>query len=390
MGLPELWLQSREQIRGKHVAQVIGFAGSGKLRDGSDASLEFRQFLGLIPSDLLARYADECLSGHFEDNGLALQDIVNEIGRRLGFDVRPGRYRGVQGTVAYDGLWHSPHGHYLVIEVKVTDAYRLDLPKVAGYLRRLAETKEASPEASSILIVVGREDTGDLEAQIRGSRYAWDVRLISVDGLLRLMRIREAVEDPRIEQQIHNLLVPHEFTKLDDIIDLVFAATEDSRVDVFTSNSTTPSDDGALRPAPSSFHEACKRRIEAYLGLTLTRRSRSTFVSPDGKTILVCAVSKEHDSHAVPNYWFAFHPHQRDRLRTAEHGYIAFGCGSDQVVLLIPFPVFDAWVDGLGTTEVEGRLYWHVTIFREGDRLVLRRRKGFSRVDLSPYLLKTD
>ena len=34
---------------------------------------------------------------------------------------------------------------------------------------------------SSMLIVVGGEDTGDLEAQIRGSRYAWDIRLVS-DG----------------------------------------------------------------------------------------------------------------------------------------------------------------------------------------------------------------
>jgi len=35
-----------------------------------------------------------------------------------------------------------------------------------------------------VLIVVGRQDTGELEAQIRGSRHAWDIRLISAEALL--------------------------------------------------------------------------------------------------------------------------------------------------------------------------------------------------------------
>jgi hypothetical protein len=51
----------------------------------------------------------------------------------------------------------------------------------------LITSGQLKEDQSSILIVVGREDTGDLEAQIRGSRHAWDVRLISVDALLRLM-----------------------------------------------------------------------------------------------------------------------------------------------------------------------------------------------------------
>ncbi len=62
---------------------------------------------------------------------------------------------------------------------------------------------EAVPIKSSILIVVGRQDTGDLEAQVRGSRHAWEIRLISVDALLQLMnrqgearRSRDCFQDP--------------------------------------------------------------------------------------------------------------------------------------------------------------------------------------------------
>ena len=388
MGLPQLWLQSREQLDGKHVSQVIAIAGAGKLRDESDASREFREFLSLVPSGVLERYADECLTTRFDDNGLALQDIVNEVGRRLGFKVTNGRYRGLPGRTGYDGLWHSPYGHDLVIEVKISDAYRLDLPRVMGYLHTLIEQGEAAKERSSILIVVGREDTGDLEAQIRGSRYAWDVRLISVDALLRLMRIREAVESPLIERQIHELLMPHEFTKLDRIIDLVFAATEDIRVVEDLSLSPRPDDESEKgRRLPSAFHEACVNRIGQHLGVPLIRKSRTTFASADGQIVVVCLVSREHDPEAVPNYWFGFHPHQRALLRAAPDGYVALGCGSEERVLMIPFEEFDQWVDGMGTTEANGRHYWHVLIVREEGRLVLRRKKGAERIDVTRYLL---
>ena len=47
---------------------------------------------------------------------------------------------------------------------------------------------------SSILIVVGRDDTGELEAQVRGSRHAWDIRLISADALVKLVNLKETVE----------------------------------------------------------------------------------------------------------------------------------------------------------------------------------------------------
>src|SRR5207249_1917345 len=70
---------------------------------------------------------------------------------------------------------------------------------------------------------------GDLEAQIRGSRYGWNIRLISIDALVRLLRLKETVADPAILQKISGILVPREFTRVDGIIDLVFATAEDVR-----------------------------------------------------------------------------------------------------------------------------------------------------------------
>jgi len=57
---------------------------------------------------------------------------------------------------------------------------------LAQYRSRLVEEGKIDREKSSLLIVVGRQETGDLEAQIRGSRHAWDIRLLSADSLLKL------------------------------------------------------------------------------------------------------------------------------------------------------------------------------------------------------------
>ena len=114
MSLYEIWKENPAQIREKRVDQIIGFAGDGKLGDNNSAPAEFRAFLARVPSEVLAGYADDCLSRSFTDSGLALQDIVNEIAGRLGFLVEPGRYRGTKNAIGHDGIWTGPDGHAVV------------------------------------------------------------------------------------------------------------------------------------------------------------------------------------------------------------------------------------------------------------------------------------
>jgi len=227
MTLVQIWKENPEQLRAKRVDQIIGFAGDGKLGDNNSAPTEFRDFLGRVPDELISSYANDCLENPFKDSSLALQDIVNEIASRLGFKVEPGRYRGTKNDIGHDGIWTTPNNHEIVAEVKTTDAYRLPIETVATYRRRLIKAGRMAEDRSSILIIVGREDTGELEAQIRGSRYAWDVRLISIDALLRLLKIRQDLESPTVEAQIREVLIPREYTRVDEIIDLVFSTAED-------------------------------------------------------------------------------------------------------------------------------------------------------------------
>lgn len=378
-----------ELLEGKTAKQILAISGNGKLAEDGPTSLELRALLAELPSEVLAKYALDCLEEAFVDSGLVLQDIVNEMGVRLDMQVIRGRYRGRQGEVGNDGLWTSPTGHRIVVEVKTTDAYRIDLNVIAAYRAAMVSRGEVKEDQSSVLIVVGRIDTGDLEAQIRGSRHAWSMRLLSVDALVRLVKLKENLEDPESLRRIHQILVPREFTKLDEIVDLVFSTTEDAKAS--DESSTVPAAVPKSQPSETdrtftsvAFNDACAVRIGAHLQAPLIKRSRALYSTPDDSIRVVCAVSKAYD-RTRPGYWFAFHPHQKEALMGAKTGYVGFGCGSPSLTLLIPISTFSQWLDGMNVTSLETKTYWHVQIHDESGVLTLIRRKGQPKVNLDGF-----
>lgn len=387
MGLSELWSTSREQLADKRVHQIIAFAGNGQLTDGGAAASEFRQFLSLVPSSLLSQYADECLHESFASSGFALQDVVNQIGRRLGYSVVDGRYRGTAVHVGFDGLWKFPDEHVVIVEVKTTDAYRIDLQRIANYRREIITSSQAEEENSSILIVVGRQDTGDLEAQIRGSRHAWDVRLISVDALLRLMFLKERLDDPATIQRICNILIPREFAKLDEIVDVVFSAAEETAEEEPEVVEVADLKEEE-KTIPVAFHSASIARVEEQFGHRLVRRTRSGYTSPDGTFAVVCSVSKTHDIVGHPSFWFGFHPYQKSFLESAPESFLVLGCGSPETVLAIPCRDFLPWLVDMWTTQQGERFYWHIRIHEEDGKFRLDRKSGLGRIDVTNYVLR--
>ena len=206
------------------------------------------------------------------------------------------------------------------------------------------------------------------------------------------MSIKEEVEDPHIIQRIHSILIPREFTRLDEIADILFSAAEDIKQEVIISDeesSVISKKSKEPRHAPVAFHDACISRIQAFLSETLVKRSRSQYSSPDKSIIVNCAVSKEHNPDTKKsNYWFAFHPYQKESLQNTLKSFVAFGCGTSKRLLLIPFADFGSWIKGMGTTQRNDSYYWHVVIYREGDRYTLHRKKGERHIDLTPYLLR--
>jgi hypothetical protein len=388
--ITQIWVKSKKTFESKNLSQILSFAGDGKLRDGNSTSKELREFLGQVPSRLLRNFSNDCLSLKFNESGFALQDIINQVGIRLGFSVEHGLYRGKTSDIGYDGIWHSEEKHSIIIEVKTTDTFRINLDIIAGYRNRLIEQKRIDPENSSILIVVGRDDTGDLEAQIRGSKHAWDIRLISIDTLINLLMLKETLNDTKTIRQINELLKPNEYTRIDKLIDLIFLASKDIQLETSDPDIEIvagKSEKEGQKFIPSSFHDECIVKIKDHLRVKLVKQSRISYTNDDKTIGLICSISKIHDPGKNENYWFSLYPHQCEYLNEFQKAYIAYGCGSAEAVILLPYSEFKPLIKQFLKTENEDRMYYHVAILNRENRLLLQQPKNRTQplIDITKY-----
>jgi len=402
----EALLNDVSALESRRVEQIVAICGNGALSDGSPCSQEFRELLRNVPSRILRKYSEECLDGTIgrnQNSGLMLQDIVNEVGDRLGYNAEPGFYRGSRTRIGHDGLWLSDDFSF-VIEVKTSDL-SIKLDTIAEYRQQLIATSRIPEDGSSILIVLGRQDTGDLEAQIRGSRHAWDIRMIGIDSLFRLLDLKENLNDPRGILQITELLKPIEYTRVDKLIDVVFITSSDistpetpelahedvQQVDTGTDRVPLRQEDEIDRrthSSPVNFYEKCLARINRRLDRNIIKMGRVTYTSSDKSTNVVLLNSRTYDSDPRgQSYWYGFRPNQAEFLEEKEESYIAFGCGSEDLIILIPYREFSPWASAMGATyNDQGNLvHRHVAIVDSDGQYLLR--AGDSYRDVTEYKL---
>lgn len=333
MALLEFFKSNRDIVLSQTIQQLVSNCGDGDLRDGSASSQEFRTFLTLIPADSVVRFGLQCLKSPFDNSGFVLQDIVNEFGRRLHFEVEDGLYHGKQGSIGFDGIWRYSGEPAIVIEVKTTDTYSVRLETTNGYKEALAAQGKIS-QSASMLIVVGKEKTEALEAQVRGSRFARDIRVISVDGLMKLVQIREKSNDPATATQIRQLLHPFENTKVDKMIDVIFTAATDveSQQEVEKDEPELAGDgsDTKLKQSHTDTDLIDAKRQQSIEGfsslkqLDLIKRSRTFFWTADKEVRVCCTVSKRYENDAQP-YFYAYHP-KWDAFLKEGQGFLILCC----------------------------------------------------------------
>jgi hypothetical protein len=372
MALLTLWSSNPDAVLSLSVEQIVATAGDGKLRDNSECSGELRAFLSQVTSDKLAEYADYCLISGFNKSGMVLQDIVNELGRRLDYEVTNGRYQGISGGVGNDGLWRSPEGHNVLVEVKTTDAYRVPLNTIARYRDRLKE-EGIIKGSNSMLLVVGREDTGELEAQVRGSRHAWDMRLISVDALVHLVKLKESTEGVSAGDKIRSVLVPMEYTRLDALIDVMFTTAKDVEGTIDADKQLSGEDEkegsGWVFTDPSLMQEKRELIVSAFAktrGVNLIRRSRALHWNSDHSFRTACAVSKRYTNSGNILYWYAYHPRWDKFLSEAEESFYILGGMDINIAFSIPVGMLRQRLDELNTTtKTDGSSYWHIKILEK-------------------------
>lgn len=372
MPLLALWKSNPDAVAALNVEQLVATAGDGKLKDGTDCSVELRAYLAQVTSDKLAEYAEHCLGEAFAKGGMVLQDVVNELGRRLEYNVANGRYQGTTNDIGFDGLWHGPEGNSLVVEVKTTDAYRISLDTIATYRSKLLDAGKVGA-SSSVLIIVGREDTGELEAQVRGSRHAWDMRLISVDGLVALVRLRESTESPVAGAKLRSVLIPMEYTKLDGLIDVMFTTAKDVEGGDETKAPIEDSDDGGSGwqftdpKLMQAKREAIANAFAELQATKLVKKTRATYWDATHTKRIVCTVSKRYDEKAFAPYWYAYHPSWDTFLAEGATGHFVLGCMDLNVAFAIPLSVLREQLGKLSTTtKPDGSHYWHVKVLELG------------------------
>ncbi|WFU21018.1 hypothetical protein QA649_23130 [Bradyrhizobium sp. CB1717] len=374
MPLLAFWESNPDEVSQTSIEQIVAMAGDGNLRDGSICSDELRQYLTQADTSKLASYVEHCLSNSFAKGGQVLQDLVNELGRRLDFKVTNGRYQGTVNAIGFDGIWLSPEGHTIIAEVKTTDAYRIPLDTIASYRRKLLDNAEVT-EPSSILILVGRQDTGELEAQIRGSRHAWDIRVISADSLLKLIQLKENSDDSETGRKIRSLLTPMEFTRLDSLVDVMFTTATDVETNIIQNAvekaeaaDVATSKESSATPSGWEFTDATvldAKRVNAIdalakrLGSKFIKKSRALYWDSSHDTRVACSVSKRYTRGSYP-YWYAYHPQWDEFLGGGSKAFFVLGCMDLNAAYAIPLDVLRKHLPALNTTTTERSTYWHI------------------------------
>ena len=389
MTIVKVWENNRVDLESKTIAQLMALCGSGRLYDDTEASKEFRQFIREVPTEFLKKYVQECLTESFTDSGLVLQDLVNEIGHRLGFNVIFGRYKGKKGQPGFDGIWGFPDNS-IIVEVKTTDTYRINLNVLSRYLDDAAELGLCNEKSTTFLIVVLREDTGDLEAQVRGSRFAWSCRIIGVESLVKMLEIKENSEQLDLVDRIRTLLIPKDFTRLDSIVDLVLTAIYEG---------LSQSEDGASIDEISDdlsetentdkekLYELCIKKASEELGASLYRENRSLHSSDDGKNKIICKTSKRYSHPEYYMYWFGYHFTSVEILKQSEEPFLLLGCSNPDKVLLIPAEVIHSVSDRLNVTTTKSSDYYHLKIYVYDDKDYNLRLNDSTNVPLNQYIL---
>ena len=231
--LIQAWEMSQQKFT-MNMKQVVTNAGDGTLENEASVN-ELRQFFSLIDLHTMGRLLGECYSKDrrfkFDARGdarrgYAFQDLVNEMGRRLGYAVENGLYRGKKNEIGFDGLWKAADGSYIIMESKTSDDYSISIESVIGYRDNLIIDHKIPKKKCSILIVYGRDDKMALRNTVKGSNENSNIRLISANALFQLVKIFSEMKTDVVLNQINNLLRPRDYFVLDNLVELVFPQTD--------------------------------------------------------------------------------------------------------------------------------------------------------------------
>jgi hypothetical protein len=199
------------------------------------------------------------------------------------------------------------------------------------------------------------------------------------------------------QQQDQSASSSVEYTRLDEIVELLFAAKQDLE----TPDTIAPPPEERKTPVAvkvasdelETMREAVVRRVEAKIGATFVRRGKALRASSDGKIRIVCLASQRYEGPAGSgNYWYGFTLAQHEFLQDAAAGYLALVCGDSGKAFLVPREQLFQWLPDFLTTPPSPASrdeirHWHVYFNDYGKSVDLVRSGGGNLADLANFAL---
>lgn len=214
---------------------------AGEWTDESRASQEFRSLLEdeQTPTEDIEAYLYEAIQGSETYHNRALQDIVNNLGQRLGFQVEYGVYQGNTNQIGFDGHWISTapeENIHLIVETKTSTAYAIDPSQAGGYMTELGSKHSIDREQIYGLYVIGKGDVETVAKTVLGSQYRDRMRIITAERLLNLLQIQQ--DSGLLHDQIVDVLLPINTVDVGQLVELIQDVIE----------FRDPDDDGPPKP----------------------------------------------------------------------------------------------------------------------------------------------
>ncbi len=193
------------------IEQIVARCGDGRLVDGSVCAKEFRLFLGVQSAATLARYANYCVVVRFAIRTAVLADITNEMGRRLGYEVAPAPYVVAGAPPPASGCWRR--GSFeLHVQATASNPPRVDIDKLFAAGMTADGDRPVMRATARFAVITGRHDTTAIRARLGGHPHRSLLRLLTIDGLTRMVAIAEEVRGTDRTQNIRGILTPGDQT----------------------------------------------------------------------------------------------------------------------------------------------------------------------------------
>ena len=188
---------------------------TGGLIDDSPASVRFRENIE-SPNIKLAEietWISQALVQPLEPQRLvALQDLANSIGKRLGFSVTYGRYdKQPSDWLQFDGLWRIDTDLFATIDVYSSRLEAIDFKSLEQAAEKLKKSNNLLSKCSLLhIFVICNDYDNDVNDEIRKSRLHSKIRLLPMSTFLEILKMN-------LENVISQSQLPLVFRPFDNI-----------------------------------------------------------------------------------------------------------------------------------------------------------------------------